>query len=165
MANLLQPSDLEPFADIDQAKAMAMIEDAEATAATVAPCILEDAFLEDATRRAYIKAVIRGAVLRWNEAGSGAYQAQTSGPYGVTMDTRQQRRGMLFPSEIEQLQDACKRFRGMGEAKAYSVDMLGPGRFGAHSDACDLAFGGLRCSCGSNINAFNGPLYEGGELS
>lgn len=111
MVNLLQPSDLAPFADIDDAKALAMIEDAEATAATVAPCILEDAFLEDATRKAYVKAVIRGAVLRWNEAGSGAYQAQTSGPYGVTMDTRQQRRGMLFPSEIEQLQEACKRYR------------------------------------------------------
>lgn len=159
----LSPSDLEPFATIDEAKAIAMIEDAEATAGAVAPCITESAFLEDDTRVAYVRAVIRGAVLRWNESGTGAYQAQTAGPFGVTMDTRQQRRGMFWPSEIEQLQDACKRFRGMGEAKAYSVDMLGPGRVGAHSDVCDLVFGGLRCSCGSNINALNGPLYEGGD--
>lgn len=161
----VKPSDLAPFASIDEAKAKAMIEDAEATAATVAPCIAEAAFSEDATRVAYVKSVIRAAVLRWHESGTGAFQTQTAGPFSVGMDTRQQRRGMFWPSEIEQLQDACKRFRGVGEAKAYSVDMLGPGRFGAHSDVCDLVFGGLRCSCGSNINAFDGPLYEGGELS
>ncbi|QQY23884.1 hypothetical protein I6I76_10100 [Dermacoccus nishinomiyaensis] len=127
MVHLLEPSDLEPFADIEQAKALAMIEDAEATAATVAPCILEDDFLEDATRKAYVKAVIRGAVLRWNESGTGAYQAQTAGPFGVTMDTRQQRRGMLFPSEIEQLQEACKRYRagdGSGDGAAATISMI-----------------------------------------
>ena len=123
----LQPADLAPFADINDAKAKAMIEDAEATAVTVAPCILEDDFLEDETRKAYVKAVIRGAVLRWSESGTGAYQAQTAGPFGVTMDTRQQRRGMLFPSEIEQLQEACKRYRagdGAGDGDAATISMI-----------------------------------------
>lgn len=161
----LQPTDLAPFADIDDAKAKAMIEDAEATAATVAPCITESGFLEDDTRVAYVRAVIRGAVLRWNESGSGAYQAQTAGPFGVTMDTRQERRGMFWPSEISQLQDACKRYRGGGGSKAYSVPIGRGDSFAAHSDVCDLVFGGLRCSCGSNINGLAGPLYEGGEIS
>lgn len=161
----LQPTDLAPFADIADAKAKAMIEDAEATAATVAPCITESGFLEDDTRVAYVRAVIRGAVLRWNESGSGAYQAQTAGPFGVTMDTRQERRGMFWPSEISQLQDACKRYRGGGGSKAYSVPIGRGDSFAAHSDVCDLVFGGLRCSCGSNINGFAGPLYEGGEIS
>lgn len=161
----LKPSDLSPFATIDEAKALAMIEDAEATAATVAPCITESGFLEDDTRVAYVRAVIRGAVLRWNESGTGAYQAQTAGPFGVTMDTRQQRRGMFWPSEISELQDACKRFRGVGDAKAYAVPIGRWDSFAAHSDVCDLAFGALRCSCGSNINGFAGPLYEGGEIS
>lgn len=123
----LSPSDLEPFATIDEAKAIAMIEDAEATAATVAPCITESGFLEDDTRVAYVRAVIRGAVLRWNESGSGAYQAQTAGPFGVTMDTRQERRGMFWPSEIEQLQEACKRYRagdGAGDGAAATISMI-----------------------------------------
>lgn len=123
----LQPADLAPFADIDDAKAKAMIEDAEATAATVAPCITESGFLEDDTRVAYVRAVIRAAVLRWNESGTGAYQAQTAGPFGVTMDTRQERRGMLFPSEIEQLQEACKRYRagdGAGDGAAATISMI-----------------------------------------
>lgn len=161
----LSPSDLEPFATIDEAKAIAMIEDAEATAATVAPCITEGGFLEDDTRVAYVRAVIRAAVLRWNESGSGAFQTQTAGPFSVGMDTRQERRGMFWPSEISQLQDACKRYRGGGGSKAYSVPFGRGDSFAAHSDVCDLVFGALRCSCGSNINGFAGPLYEGGEIS
>lgn len=165
MVHLLEPSDLEPFASIDQAKALAMIEDAEATAATVAPCILEGDFLEDATRKAYVKAVIRAAVLRWHESGTGAFQTQAAGPFSVGMDTRQERRGMFWPSEISQLQDACKRYRGGGGSKAYSVPIGRGDSFAAHSDVCDLVFGALRCSCGSNINGSAGPLYEGGEIS
>lgn len=147
MVHLLEPSDLEPFATIDSAKALAMIEDAEATAATVAPCILEAEFLANSTRKAYVKAVIRGAVLRWNESGTGAYQAQTAGPFGVTMDTRQQRRGMLFPSEIEQLQEACKRFRAgdADDGAAATISMIPQGSRlstldGAvvNGDSCDL---------------------------
>ena len=37
---ILTPADLAPFADIDPAKAEAMIEDAEAMAALAAPCII-----------------------------------------------------------------------------------------------------------------------------
>src|SRR3569833_383278 len=99
----LEPVDLEPFASIDDAKAQAMIDDAEAMAALIAPCILATDFANTAA----VKAILRGAVLRWNDAGSGALQAQNAGPFGMTVDTRQDRRGMFQPGDIEQLQNLC----------------------------------------------------------
>ena len=56
---------------------------------------------------AAVRAILRGAVIRWNDSGSGALQAQTAGPFGQTHDTRQERRGMFWPSEIVPLQSFC----------------------------------------------------------
>ena len=114
----LEPSDLEPFATIDATKAQAMIDDAEAMAVLVAPCIEADDF----TKQAAVKAILRGAVLRWNDSGSGALQAQTAGPFGQTLDTRQERRGMFWPSDIEQLQNLC----GVEGGSNYTVSLAGP---------------------------------------
>jgi hypothetical protein len=115
-AVVILPEDLEPFATIDLAKAEAMIEDAMAMAALVAPCITEETFTYDAAALA----IIRGAILRWNEAGSGAFQQQTTGPFGVTLDTRQARRGMYWPSEIEALQKLC--LDGTIDRGAFTID-------------------------------------------
>ena len=112
----ITPDDLAPFATIDAVKAAAMIEDALAMAARVAPCILQDDFLYDGAARA----IIRGAILRWNEAGSGAAQSQTAGPFGVTIDTRQQRRGMFWPSEISDLAGLCQD--SVASGKAFEID-------------------------------------------
>ena len=110
------PGDLAPFAAIDAAKAQAMIDDAMALAARVAPCILNSDFAyPDAA-----KAIIRGAILRWNEAGTGALQAQQAGPFGQTVDTRQQRRGMFWPSEISDLAKLCAD--GTAGGRAFEVD-------------------------------------------
>lgn len=110
------PGDLAPFAAIDAAKAQAMIDDAMALAARVAPCILSSDFAyPDAA-----KAIIRGAILRWNEAGTGALQAQQAGPFGQTVDTRQQRRGMFWPSEISDLAKLCTD--GTAGGRAFEVD-------------------------------------------
>lgn len=111
----LSPSDLAPFASIDDAKALAMIEDALALAARVAPCILSEEFAYPAAA----KAVLRGAILRWHEAGTGATVQQSAGPFAQSIDTKQQRRGMFWPQEIEQLQDLCK---GAETSGAFSID-------------------------------------------
>jgi hypothetical protein len=118
MGTFLQPSDLTPFAVIDSTKAAAMIEDAEAMAVLVAPCITADDFAFEAA----LKAILRGAILRWNDSGTGALSAQTAGPFGQTLDTRQQRRAMFWPSEIEQLQDLCADIGG----GVYSTSLAGP---------------------------------------
>ena len=109
-------TDLEPFATIDPAKAQAMIDDAEAMAVLAAPCITAPGFLYSGA----VRAVLRGAVLRWNEAGTGALQSQTAGPFGQTLDTRQERRGMFWPSEIAQLQSFC------AGGTSYTVSLAGP---------------------------------------
>jgi len=154
----LVPADLEPFATIDVVKAAAMIEDAMAIAARVAPCIITAEF----TYAAAAKAILRGAVIRWHEAGSGAMSAQSTqiGPFGQqqTMDTRQTRRSMFWPSEIEQLQDLCK---GPEQGGAFDIDTVSAGSATiVHADSCALFFGALYCSCGAVLTGLY-PLYGG----
>lgn len=118
MPTIIAPGDLAAFADIDPVKAEAMIEDALADASRVAPCISDEDLPEE--KRAQFKSILRAAVLRWNEAGSGAFQQQTAGPFTATADSRQVRRGMFWPSEIEALQSICRVTDG-----AFMVDMTG----------------------------------------
>jgi hypothetical protein len=100
----LEVSDLTPLvSNIDAAKAQVMIDDASAVAASHAPCILEPAF----TNGALVKAILRRAVVRWLEAGSGALQQVTVGQIGQTFDNRQDQRSMFRPDEITQLQGLC----------------------------------------------------------
>lgn len=121
--------DLAPFADIDSVKAEAMIDDALALAVRVAPCILDAEFeYADAA-----KAVIRGAILRWNDAGSGAVVQQQAGPFGQSIDTKSARRGMFWPTEIADLSGLCADNANSG--KAFEIDMMpadvGPGYWSA----------------------------------
>ncbi|MEO6627627.1 MAG: hypothetical protein ABIP03_03575 [Aquihabitans sp.] len=134
-------ADLDPFVEIDELKAMAMIDDAIARAALVAPCILEETF----TNTPAAVAIIRGAILRWHEAGSGAFQSEQVGPFGVSMDTRTSRKGMFLPSEIDDLKLLC----GTSGGKAFSVNTA-PVCY-VHADICSLNFGALYCSCGADL--------------
>ena len=144
------PADLDPFnPGIDPEKAQAMIDDALALAARVAPCILEDDFAYPAAA----KAILRGAVLRWEDSGTGALQAQTAGPFGQTLDTRQPRRGMFWPSEITELQKLCSDGTSSG---AFSVDTVSTTV--VHAEICAINFGANYCSCGADIAGY--PLYE-----
>jgi hypothetical protein len=150
---ILTIDDLASFATIDPIKAEGMIADAVAIASLAAPCIADEAALTPLQIAAF-RAVLRGAVLRWNEAGTGALSAQTAGPFSQTLDTRTQRRGMFWPSEIEQLQNICKSDGDDGGA--FSLDTAGAGTY--HADICSLNFGALYCSCGTDIAGY--PIYE-----
>lgn len=120
MGTFLDVEDLAPFATIDEAKALAMIEDAEAMALLAAPCIAAEGFAYGTA----VKAILRAAVLRWNDSGSGAMQTQQAGPFAATLDTRQDRRGMFWPSEIVSLQSLCADAQG----GVYSTSLAGPDR-------------------------------------
>lgn len=117
--DLLEIADLAPFATIDDAKAEAMIEDAVAMATMAAPCLAVVADLSP-QQIAAAKALLRGAVLRWNDIGSGALAAQAAGPFSQSVDTRQVRRSMFWPSEITALQDVCKGV--VEKSGAFAVD-------------------------------------------
>ena len=120
MAVALTPDDLTLFVpNLNEDLAQAMIDDALALAATIAPCILGDGLTETAEKA--VKAVIRGAILRWHEGGSGLYMQQQAGPFQVTTDNRQTRKAMFWPSEIDQLQAICK------DAPSDAVSITQPG--------------------------------------
>jgi len=115
LQDLITIDDLAPFATIAEDKAQAMIDDATAMAAVSAPC-LTGTLTGD--QLAAVKAVLRGAVLRWNQSGQGAVSAQAMGPFSVAVDTRQPRRALFWPAEIEALQQICNP----DEVKAFSID-------------------------------------------
>lgn len=115
---LIDLADLAAFAEIEDSQAAAMIADAVAIAALVAPCLGDEVSLT-VEQRAAARAVLRGAILRWHDTGTGAFQSQTAGPFGVQVDTRQQRRSMFWPSEITQLQTVCS---GGVTSGAFTVD-------------------------------------------
>lgn len=120
MGTFLSVEDLAPFATIEVTKAEAMVDDAEAMAVLAAPCITAEGFAYGDA----VKAILRGAVLRWNDSGTGALQSQQAGPFGQALDTRQERRGMFWPSEIVSLQGLCADAQG----GVYSTSLAGPDR-------------------------------------
>lgn len=130
----IEPADLAAFEDIDEAKALAMIEDAEAMAVLAAPCLSELDPTKDAAKVAAAKAVLRGAILRWNDAGAGVITQQGAGPFQQTIDATKTRRGMFWPSEITQLRDLCGS--GGGTGKAFEVDTM-PADAGAYRVGVD----------------------------
>lgn len=168
----ITPEDLAPFADIDPDKAAAMIEDAEAMAVTTAPCLPgltappdgeseADRVVREG-KLATVKAVLRAAILRWEDAGSGGAQSEqnTIGPFSQMTTFTQTRRSLFWPSEITQLQEICA---GEKSGKAFGIDTLGPGApvVGDHAIWCSLAFGALYCSCGADLTAGRWPLFYG----
>ncbi|NIL86519.1 hypothetical protein RhoFasGS6_03923 [Rhodococcus fascians] len=116
----LEASDIQKFApDLDDETAAEMIADAMALAELSAPCITKFDFAYPGAA----KAILRGAILRWHESGTGAAQSEsvTAGPFGkqVTFDNRQTRKGMFWPSELAELRKLC----GASKRQAYSVDL------------------------------------------
>lgn len=158
MAELLSPVDLAPFAEIDQAKAQAMIDDVLALAGLAAPC-LDDENLDPKKAKA-AKAVLRGVVLRWNDSGPSGRRtsdAETVGPFqfSETIDNTA-RRSLLWPSEITQLQEICSEETDK-HARAWSYDTAG-GSSIQHADTCAVNLGATFCDCGA-IYTGAGPLW------
>lgn len=159
-AVLITPADLAPFATIDSAKAGAMIADVMASAVRVAPCLRDETLTDDLAAAA--KAILRGALLRWNDQGSGATTTVTTGAFSATTQAAE-RRGLLWPSEVTDLQDVCRQHspdNGERVARAYAIDTA-PVAASMHLPWCDLMFLGASCSCGASIAG--APIYEGGD--
>jgi hypothetical protein len=136
-----------------------MVAGANARAARVAPCLTwtgtpAEQPAPTADQLAEAKLVLVGAVKRWAEAGAGAFQSQTAGPFGVTVDTRQRTGYNLWPSEIQELQAICST--GSVGREAFSVDTVPVATI--HAAACSLNFGATYCDCGADIAGF--PLFE-----
>lgn len=125
MATIISVSDL-PTA----LRSVDMIEDmiagANAKASRVAPCLTAtETTMPTVDQLAEARLVLLGAVKRWAEAGSGALQSQTAGPFSVGLDTRQRTGFNLWPSEITALQEICT---GDSGGTVYSISLAGPDR-------------------------------------
>lgn len=160
----LVPADLAPFAEIEESKALEMIADVEAKAVMAAPCITDPEFLADEALNRGVRSILRSAVLRWNDAGTGVFTQLGAGPFQASSDTRSERKPLLWPSEISELRDLCARFRNDDPDRAFSVR---PSRAGGdpHQPWCAIHFRAGYCSCGADLTNYEYPLYEGGALS
>ncbi len=156
MAIIITPEDLAPFATIDVVQTQAMIDDALAMATMVAPC-LSTATDEQA---AVARAILRRAILRWNDSGvSGAVTQRSAGPFSESV-TSGGSKGLFWPSEITALQDICK---SAGTTRgAFTIKPAISGQRAVHDPICDLVFFGPGCTCGSNLNRYEGPIFNGG---
>lgn len=106
---------------IDETRAEAMIADAIALAAVDAPCILRNDFeYADAA-----KVIIKGAILRWYDQGSGAMSSMSADVFSASYDTRNPRSATGFwKSEKKALARLC----GHG-AGAYTIDITNHGEY------------------------------------
>lgn len=127
------------------------ITDAEAMALLAAPCLAGNL---DQGQTDAVRAVLRQALMRWQEAGAGAVTQQQAGPFGQTIDTRSLRRGMFWPSELAQLRDIC----GASIAGRAGTTSTLPTTTGVHLPWCALTLGALYCSCGVDIAGE--PIFE-----
>lgn len=99
-----------------------MLDGANAIAARVAPCLVSSDPAPSDAQVAEARLILLGMIKRWSEAGSGAFQQHTAGPFGVVVDTRQKASGYrAWPSEVNDLQVICQTSSRAG--KAGHVDM------------------------------------------
>lgn len=140
----LTPHDLSAFIKVDEAKAAAMIKDAEALAVLAAPCISSAEFAARPDLADALRAVLRRAIIRWHEGGVGAVQQSGAGSFQqTTMPTSP--KGLFWPSEVVELRRLCTALTGE-RGGAWSVD-LAPA-WNPHAAWCRLRGDGPYCTCG-----------------
>ena len=88
----------------------------------------------------------------------GRFSPQYAGPFSQTLDTREPRRVLFWPSEIKELQDICADHNNVPSSGAFSVDTCPSA--GVHAAWCSLYFGATYCSCGASLTGFVFPLFE-----
>lgn len=157
MGDFLTSADLTEFvpAPLKTALADALIEDAEAMALIVAPCLnpIDDL---TATQKAAVKAVLRQAVVRRYTAGDGTLTMEMAGAFQY-QNSINPAGNTLWPSEIERLKLICSS-SGRGAA---IIDVLSAdpnATVSAHLDWCSLVLGATFCSCGVDIAGE--PIFE-----
>lgn len=142
---------------VEESQLALMIDGANAKASRVAPCLASADPEPTAEQLDEARLILVGAIIRWSEAGSGALQQQSAGPFSVTVDTRQRDGYNLWPSEVTGLQEICRSSGSSGGA--FTVDTAPP-LTGAHAAWCSMRFGAAYCSCGVDIAGV--PIFGGG---
>ena len=154
----ISPEDLKPYRpDIPPDQAQAMIDDAMAYAAFIAPCILDPRFEYEAAA----EAIIKQAIIRWYDAGTGSVTSQTAGPFAVQIDTTVRRNGFFTDKEEEQLKAMCGGAGNGSAGTAWGYDTVPTGTIQTHAEICCKTFNEPHCSCGANLTSNGNPLWDG----
>lgn len=156
----LTPEDLLKFSDdLDSDAAADMIRTAWARALRLAPCLKEPDF-EDPEGLEVLKDVLRTAILRWHDRGSGAVVQRTAGEYGETL--RSDGGALFLPQEIRDLQSLCKDYRKRGRASTLST-LPSSGGGSQHADWCAWNFAANPnfCDCGALLSGDGLPINGG----
>jgi len=106
--------DLAPFTDASDDMLNVMIADVEALAVRAAPCLADPDYLSSGMLDAVV-AILRGAVLRWSEFATRDARSMSAGPFtigGSPGYNNQERKPLLWPSEVASLRDFCPGARG-----------------------------------------------------
>lgn len=120
----LKPQDLSPFAEIPLDKAQAMIDDAEAKALVIEPKLAQNDQLS-ATQINAVRALLRDAILRWNDRGSGALTQTSIGQVNVSSDSRSWGQNLFTSREEAQLRSIAAG--SANRDKAFMVNMARAG--------------------------------------
>lgn len=120
MGLYLQPADVTPLVEVDPDRLVILIEDAETFATMAAPPLAApDALTEQ--QRAQVKTILRRAVVRESDSGTGAKVQEAAGPYSYTVDTRSTRTVSFLTDEEE---DALRSLVGLGRSNtAFNTDV------------------------------------------
>ena len=124
---IIEAADFAAFLPgVDQAKLAAMIEDALAEALDDAPCLADPNL--DTAKKAKAKAILRRAIIRWYDSGSGGVttRSRTAGDYSQseTIDTTSPRDSAFWPSELERLKALCTDGPGAKRSRhAFNIDL------------------------------------------
>lgn len=112
----LTPKDLSPFVTgVSSDALLLMITDVEALALEAAPCLANPANLTP-QQHAVAVSVLRGAVLRWVEHLTKDSRSMASGPFtiGPAYGANQERKPLLWPTEVKALSGLCAGSRSGG---------------------------------------------------
>ena len=129
--------------ELDRQAVTILARDGLAMARRVAPCIDDESFPHvDAA-----KAIIRSAVLRWAESGSGGVSSEqnTAGPFShtVSFDNRSTRRSLFYLLEIKELEGLCASARG----RVGAVDTIPKPTSGCVGPGCTYVAGSSFLVC------------------
>ena len=120
MGLYLQPADFTALVEIEAPRLVILIEDAETFATMAAPPLADPEALTE-QQRAQARTILRRAVVRESDAGSGAKTQEMAGPYSYTVDTRNSRSVSFLTDEEE---DALRAVVGLVKShQAFNTDV------------------------------------------